>query len=83
MKEKIKTISKYVMNIMAFVNAVLIALSPVWGWNLGKVTDTLGILVGLIGAWLVTGKIFGDKEDEIEKEFEREEKISHEVIEEE
>lgn len=63
-KEKFKTICKYVMNVMAFANAIIIGLSPVWGWNLGKVTDTLGILVGLIGAWLVTGKIFGDKEEE-------------------
>ena len=62
MKEKIKTISKYVINIMAFVNAILIGLSPIWNWNLDKVTDTLAVLVGLIGAWLVSGKIFSSKE---------------------
>lgn len=64
MKEKIKTISKYVMNIMAFVNAILVGLAPIWGWNLDKVTDTLVVLGGLIGAYLVSGKIFGDKEIE-------------------
>lgn len=70
MKEKIKTISKYVMNIMAFINAILIGLSPIWDWHLDKITDSLGILVGLIGAWLVSGKIFGDKDvkNEIYKE---------------
>ena len=67
MKDKIKQISKYVMNIMAFINAILIALSPVWGWNIDKITDSMTILVGLIGAWLVSGKIFGDK---VEKEKE-------------
>ena len=67
MKDKIKKISKYVMNIMAFINAILIALSPVWGWNIDKITDSMTILVGLIGAWLVSGKIFGDK---VEKEKE-------------
>lgn len=66
MKDKIKTISKYVMNIMAFFNAVLIGLSPIWGWNLNKITDSIGILIGLIGAWLVSGKIFGEKEDKDE-----------------
>lgn len=64
MKEQIKTISKYVMNIMAFVNAILVGLAPIWGWNLDKVTDTLVVLGGLIGAYLVSGKIFGDKEIE-------------------
>ena len=63
MKEKIKTISKYVMNIMAFVNAILVGLAPIWGWNLDKITDTLVVLGGLIGAYLVSGKIFGEKLD--------------------
>ena len=65
MKEKIKQISKYVMNIMAFIDAILTALSPVWGWNIDKITDSMTILVGLIGAWLVSGKIFGDKDEDI------------------
>lgn len=64
MKEKIKTISKYVMNILAFINAILVGLSPIWGWNLDKITDSIVVLVGLIGAYLVSGKIFGDKEEE-------------------
>lgn len=63
MKNKIKTISKYVMNIMAFVNAILVGLAPIWGWNLDKITDTLVVLGGLIGAYLVSGKIFGEKND--------------------
>lgn len=71
MKEKIKTISKYVMNIMAFVNAVLISLSPVWGWHISKITDSISILVGLIGVWLVGGKIFAKPEiEEVEDEEE-------------
>ena len=63
MKEKIKTISKYVMNIMAFVNAILIGLSPIWGWQLDKITDSIAIIIGIIGAWLVSGKIFEAKEE--------------------
>lgn len=62
-KTKFKTISKYVMNIMAFGNAILIGLSPIWGWNLDKITDSVAILTGLIGAWLVSGKIFEAKKD--------------------
>lgn len=68
MKEKIKKISKYVMNILAFINAILVGLSPVWGWNLDKVTDSIVILVGIIGAYLVSGKIFDTKEETFDDE---------------
>lgn len=64
MKEKVKKISKYVMNIMAFVNAILISLSPVWGWHINKITDSISILIGLIGVYLVGGKIFAKPEIE-------------------
>lgn len=59
MKEKIKKISKYVMNILAVINCLLIKLSPVWGWHIDKITETISIVIAVIGAWLVTGKIFG------------------------
>ena len=68
MKEKIKKISKYVMNIMAFINAILVGLSPIWGWNLDKVTDSIVILVGIIGVYLVSGKIFDTKEETFDDE---------------
>ena len=58
MKEKIKTYSKYTMNILAVINALLINLSPVWGWHIDKITKSITIVIGVIGAWLVTGKIF-------------------------
>ena len=65
MKKKIKKISKYVMNILSLINALLIGLSPIWGWNIQKVIDTIVVITGLIGLYLVGGKIFetntGDK----------------------
>ena len=77
-KDKFKKISKYVMNILAFINAILVGLSPIWGWNIDKITDSIVVLVGLIGAYLVSGKIFGDKEDIIE-EFENEPDVDYEI----
>lgn len=66
-KEKVKKISKYAMNILAIINVLLIKLSPVWGWKLEKVTDTISIVIGAIGVWLVGGKIFETpKVDELE-----------------
>lgn len=58
MKKKIKKISKYVMNILSLINALLIGLSPIWGWNIQKVIDTIVVITGLIGLYLVGGKIF-------------------------
>lgn len=58
MKDKIKKVSKYAMNILAVINALLINLSPVWGWHIDKITKSITIVIGVIGAWLVTGKIF-------------------------
>lgn len=57
MKE-VKKISKYVMNCLAMINALIVGLSPIWGWNLDKVTDSIVVITGVIGLYLVGGKIF-------------------------
>lgn len=64
MKKKVKKISKYIMNILAMINALLIGLSPIWGWNLDKLTDSIVVINGIIGLWLVGGKIFTTPEVE-------------------
>jgi len=58
MKEKIKKISKYAVNILAMINALIIGLSPIWNWNLDKITDSIAIIIGVLGLYLVGGKIF-------------------------
>ena len=58
MKEKIKKISKYTVNILAMINALIIGLSPIWNWNLDKITDSIAIVIGVLGLYLVGGKIF-------------------------
>lgn len=70
-REKIKKISKYTMNILAMINALIVGLSPIWNWNLDKVTDSIVVITGVIGLYLVGGKLFAD--DENEQEFEIEE----------
>ena len=68
-KEKVKKVSKYAMNILAIINVLLIKLSPVWGWEIEKITDTISIVIGVIGVWLVGGKIFGTpKVDELDSQ---------------
>ena len=65
MIEKVKTISKYVVNILNMVNMLLLGLANVWGWNIDKVSATLIVVAGVISAYLTTGKIFETKEIEI------------------
>ncbi len=64
MKKKTKKISKYVVNALNMINALIIVLSPIWGWHLDKVSKTIIGLTGVISAYLVSGKLFSMKEDE-------------------
>ncbi len=68
MKEKIMTISKYVVNILNMVNMLLLGLANVWGWNIDKVSATIIVIAGVISAYLTTGKLFETKTNEIEDE---------------
>jgi hypothetical protein len=61
MKNKIKRIAKYTMNILAMINALIIGLSPIWGWQLDRVTDSIVVITGVIGAYLISGKLWGEK----------------------
>lgn len=60
--KKVKKISKYVMNCLAMINALIVGLSPIWNWHLEKVTDSIVVITGIIGLWLVGGKLFETKE---------------------
>jgi len=64
--KKVKKTSKYVMNVLAMINAIIVGLSPIWGWNLEKVTDSIVVITGIIGLYLVGGKLFeAPKVDEL------------------
>ena len=62
MKEKIKTYSKYVVNIINMVNMLLLGLAKIWDWNIDKISATIIVVAGVISTYLTTGQIF-DKED--------------------
>lgn len=70
MIEKVKTVSKYVVNILNMVNMLLLGLANVWGWNIDKVSATIIVVAGVISAYLTTGKIFETKEEIKEEEEE-------------
>lgn len=64
MKDKIKKISKYVVNTLNMINALILALSPIYDWHLDTVSKTIIALTGVISLYLVSGKLFETKEEE-------------------
>lgn len=63
--EKVKKISKYVVNALNMINALILALSPIWNWNLDNISKTIIAITGVISLYLVGGKLFSmeDKDE--------------------
>ena len=64
--KKLKKISKYVVNALNMINALLLGISQIYGWQLEKVSATIIVVAGIISLYLVSGKLF-DLKDEEEK----------------
>lgn len=62
--EKVKKISKYVVNALNMINALILVLSPIWGWQLDSITKTIIAITGVISTYLVSGKLFSLNDDE-------------------
>ena len=62
---RIKKISKYVVNALNMINALILALSPIWNWHLDNISKTIIAITGVISLYLVSGKLFDltDKEE--------------------
>ena len=63
MKEKVKKISKYVVNVLNFINMILIGLAEVWGWHVDSISKSIIVIAGAISVYLVGGKLFEEKEE--------------------
>ena len=63
--EKVKKISKYVVNGLNMVNMLLLGLSQIYGWQLEKVSATIICIAGVISLYLVGGKLFDTKEEPV------------------
>lgn len=61
--EKIKKISKYFVNTLNMINALILALSPIWDWHFDNITKTIIAIAGVISLYLVSGKLFNLGED--------------------
>lgn len=64
MIKKIKKISKYVVNSLNMINALLLVLAPIWNWQVDNITKTIVGVTGVISLYLVGGKLFSMKEED-------------------
>ena len=68
--EKVKKIAKYVTNILAIINALLIGLDPIWGIPYAnEISETIIVVMAVIGTYLLGSKAMTKKEDEDEGDW--------------
>ena len=81
----IKKIAKYISNILAIVNALLIGLEPIWNITyVNKISNTITVIIAVIGTYLLGSKVVyktGDNQ-EIKTEFSQSELLNFDVEEE-
>ena len=57
MMDKIKKISKYTLNILTIVNALLVGLDPIWGIPYAdKTIATISVVMAVISTYLLGNK---------------------------
>lgn len=56
--EKVKKIAKYTTNILAIINALLIGILPIWGINGDKITNTIAVIIAVLGTYLLGDKTY-------------------------
>lgn len=61
--EKFKKITKYIVNGLNMINALLLGLSQIYGWNIDKISATIICVAGVISLYLVSGKLFEMKDE--------------------
>ena len=60
---KVKKISKYVTNFIGMIMFIITGLNAIEGINIPiQVYEVLGVIQGVIGVYLVGGKLFETKE---------------------
>lgn len=61
---KIKKISKYVLNSLTIINALLIGLNPIWGIPYAdKIIATVSVVMAVISTYLLGDKALNKKKE--------------------
>ncbi len=64
--DKVKKISKYVVNALNMINMLLLGLAKIWNWQINNISATIIVFTGTISFYLVSGKLFELKDEEEE-----------------
>ena len=62
-REKIKTIAKYTTNILGMISMLIVGLNAIEGINIPYaliIVQTIAVIQGVIGAYLIKGKLWSD-----------------------
>lgn len=52
----VKKISKYVLNTLTIINALIIGIAPIWNINADKITNTITVVIAVISTYLLGNK---------------------------
>lgn len=55
--KKFKKIVKYVLNVLAIINALIIGIAPIWGYNADKITNTIAVVIAVLSTYLLGQKV--------------------------
>lgn len=64
MKEKIKKISKYTINILGMISFILVGLDAIEGITIPyciQIVKVIAVFQGALGTYLISGKLFEEK----------------------
>lgn len=56
--EKIKKYSKYILNALTIINALLIGLAPIWDIPADRVIETISVIMAVISTYLLGNKAY-------------------------
>ena len=56
--EKVKKYSKYLLNILTIVNALLVGISPIWDIPADRVIQTISVVMAVISTYLLGNKAY-------------------------
>ena len=56
--EKVKKYSKYLLNILTIVNALLVGISPIWDIPADRVIETISVIMAVISTYLLGNKAY-------------------------
>ena len=62
--KKVKTIAKYTTNILGMIAALFLGFNAIEGINIPfchQIVEGIAVVQGVLGTYLISGKLWGDK----------------------